>query len=157
MAGEDQSAAEESGGAQGSMETLQPRPANPVPTFPQRETCLQPASPNPSDNLHAALHAAAIEHPVVIEIFAGAARVTACLKHLGFTSSFGVDVDCRKAVSSRRMADLATPSGQRLCKQWLRCPAWRASWLHLRVALVAEPASRQTVLLLCVLIHRLMD
>ena len=65
---------------------------------------------------------AAVQHPVVIEIFAGTARVTACLKHMGFTSSFGVDCDCSKAVSTCRFADLAQPGGQNLCLQWLRCP-----------------------------------
>ena len=71
-------------------------------------------------NTCAALSAFAIAHPVILEVFAGTARVTSCLKHLGFTSSFGVDIDSSKSVSTCRVADLSTAEGQNLCLQWAR-------------------------------------
>ena len=53
--------------------------------------------------------------PLVIELFAGAARVTACLKQFGLASAAGVDVDCSKPVSTCLQADLSTLGVAALC------------------------------------------
>ncbi|CAE7831241.1 unnamed protein product [Symbiodinium sp. CCMP2592] len=59
--------------------------------------------------------------PLVIELFSGSGRVTACLKQLGL-SAVGVDADKRRATSTCLQADLATPTGQELCMEWLSSP-----------------------------------
>ncbi|CAE7221237.1 unnamed protein product [Symbiodinium sp. CCMP2592] len=56
--------------------------------------------------------------PLVIELFSGSGRVTACLKQLGL-SAVGVDADKRRSISTCLQADLATPKGQELCMEWL--------------------------------------
>ena len=61
-----------------------------------------------------------IKDPVIIEIFCGSSRVTACLKAIGLTSSFGVDHIKTKAVSTCKVADLSCISGQELMMSWLR-------------------------------------
>ena len=61
-----------------------------------------------------------IEDPVIIEIFCGSSRVTACLKAIGLTSSFGVDHIKTKAVSTCKVADLSCTSGQELLMSWLQ-------------------------------------
>ena len=48
-------------------------------------------------------------YPVVVELFAGTARVTACLKGFGVQGAFGVDVDVSKACS--KCVQLSKPSG----------------------------------------------
>ena len=62
--------------------------------------------------------------PVVIEVFAGTARVTACLQALGLKQCFGVD---HKLVPGRSgkvvVCDLTTPEGQQLARHWLRHPS----------------------------------
>ena len=47
-----------------------------------------------------------ISHPVIIEMFCGTARVTACLEAIGLRDSFGVDHIKSKAVSTLKIADL---------------------------------------------------
>ena len=84
------------------------------PTSVESPTGLGPNSPR--------LTVQAAADPLVIELFAGAARVTACLKQLGLASAAGVDVDCSKAVLTCLQADLSTCEGQRLCWEWLRSP-----------------------------------
>jgi hypothetical protein len=57
---------------------------------------------------------------VLVEIFAGTGRVTACLKQLGMSSSFGTDcVRHKQAMSQIVVADLTTESGIDLLMQWL--------------------------------------
>ena len=63
-----------------------------------------------------------ISHPVVIEMFCGTARVTACLKAIGLNDSFGVDHIKSKAVSTMKVADLSTKVGQDLFLEWLESP-----------------------------------
>ena len=63
-----------------------------------------------------------LKNPVILEIFCGSARVTACLKMIGLTSSFGVDHIKGKAVSTCKVADLTTQEGQQLLLTWLDAP-----------------------------------
>ena len=60
--------------------------------------------------------------PVVIEVFAGSARVTAALKAEGLFESFGVDVDTSKAVATSRCVDLTAATGQKLLLRWIQSP-----------------------------------
>ena len=53
-----------------------------------------------------------ISCPTVIEIFCSSARVTASLKELGLSQSFGVDHDVRKAESTAKRRDLTLKSDQ---------------------------------------------
>ena len=56
----------------------------------------------------------------MIEIFAGSGRVTACLKQVGATSSFGVDyIRSKQCMSQIVIADLCTSAGVSLLWQWL--------------------------------------
>ena len=66
-----------------------------------------------------------ISHPVVIEMFCGTARVTACLKAIGLNDSFGVDHIKSKAVSTMKVADLSRKIGQDLFLEWLESPLVR--------------------------------
>ena len=70
-----------------------------------------------------------LENPVIIEIFCGSARVTACLKMVGLTSSFGVDHIKGKAISTCKVADLTTEAGQQLLLTWLKAPNVRGVFL----------------------------
>ena len=70
-----------------------------------------------------------LENPVIIEIFCGSARVTACLKMVGLTSSFGVDHIKGKAISQCKVADLTTEAGQQLLLTWLEAPNVRGVFL----------------------------
>ena len=63
-----------------------------------------------------------LKNPVILEIFCGSARVTACPKMIGLTSSFGVDHIKGKAVSTCKVADLTTQEGQQLLLTWLDAP-----------------------------------
>ena len=57
---------------------------------------------------------------MIIEIFAGTSRVTCCLKQYGLASCFGVDhVRSKQCASQVVIADLCTPEGIALLKQWL--------------------------------------
>ena len=62
--------------------------------------------------------------PVVIELFAGTARVSACLQALGLKQCFGVD---HKLIPGRAgkvvVCDLTTQEGQQLTRHWLRHPS----------------------------------
>ena len=61
-----------------------------------------------------------MEDCIVIEIFAGSGRVTACMKQLGAISAFGVDhVRPKQCMSQIVVADLCTPQGVALLWQWL--------------------------------------
>ena len=60
--------------------------------------------------------------PFVIELFAGSGRVTACLRHLGLVSSFGVDHVLQKNAGRVILCDLTTPEGQQLCLDWINSP-----------------------------------
>ena len=64
--------------------------------------------------------------PLVIELFAGTARVTACLKQLGLKSSVGVDKDSSKACSACLTADMTSSEGQSLVWEWVRSPRFAA-------------------------------
>ena len=60
-----------------------------------------------------ATNGANLEECLIIEIFAGSARVTAALKQLGMKSSFGVDkLHSKNAMSSVLLADLTAPKGR---------------------------------------------
>ena len=57
---------------------------------------------------------------MVIEIFCGTSRVTACLKQYGLMSSFGVDyIRSKQAAAQVVIADLCDPQGITLLHQWL--------------------------------------
>ena len=61
--------------------------------------------------------------PVVLEFFAGTARVTAALRRLGFEGSQGVDhQQVSGAACPVLISDLTTASGQGLALQWLSSP-----------------------------------
>ena len=61
-------------------------------------------------------------HPVIIEIFAGSARVTACLRSLGLKRCFGVDHVKIMSSGPVMVADLTTDEGMELLWTWLRSP-----------------------------------
>ena len=63
-----------------------------------------------------------LSRPVIIEVFCGSARVTASLKSIGLHSSFGVDHDISKAISSAKKLDLTCSGDQRIFLQWLQSP-----------------------------------
>ena len=64
-----------------------------------------------------------LEGCLIIEIFAGSARVTACLKQLGMKSSFGVDkIRSKNVMSSVVLSDLTTREGEELLMNWLSMP-----------------------------------
>ena len=64
---------------------------------------------------------AAAEYPVVLELFAGTARVSACLKSLGI-QPLGVDSDPSKARVPCLQVDLASAEGRSLVLFWLGNP-----------------------------------
>ena len=67
-----------------------------------------------------ALSGAAIHECLVIEVFAGTGRVTACLKQFGMTSAFGTDhVRNKQAMAPIAIADLTKKAGVELLMQWL--------------------------------------
>ena len=60
-----------------------------------------------------ATNGATLSDCLIIEIFAGSARVTASLKQLGLTYGFGVDkFRSKNAMSAIAIADLTTPEGR---------------------------------------------
>ena len=61
--------------------------------------------------------------PFIIEMFAGSARVTACLRYLGLTGCFGVDHILQHNVAKVIPADLTTESGQALFWTWVTSPS----------------------------------
>ena len=64
---------------------------------------------------------ASLEDCVVIEIYAGTARVTAALRQLGMKSSFGVDkLRSKNVMTTVIIADLCTPEGEELLMSWLK-------------------------------------
>lgn len=66
---------------------------------------------------------ATINECMVVEVFAGAARVTASLKQFGMVSSFGTDhVRHKLAAAQVVLADLTTQAGVELLAQWLSNP-----------------------------------
>ena len=70
-----------------------------------------------------ATNGANLEEYLIIEIFAGSARVTAALRQLGMKSSFGVDkLRSKNAMSSVLLPDLTTPEGESLLMSWLQIP-----------------------------------
>ena len=61
-----------------------------------------------------------ISNAVIIEIFAGTSRVTACLRQIGLRSSFGVDhVKVKNLSGPVSVADLTTPEGVALLMKWI--------------------------------------
>ena len=60
--------------------------------------------------------------PFIIEMFAGSARVTACLRFLGLHGSFGVDHILQNNIAKVIPADLTTESGQSLFWTWVESP-----------------------------------
>ena len=79
---------------------------------------------------------ATLEDCLIIEVFAGSARVTASLKQLGLKSGFGVDkLRAKNAMAGVTIADLATPEGEVLLMSWLQMPQVVGIFL-------APPASR---------------
>ena len=66
---------------------------------------------------------AALQDCLIIEIFAGTARVTACLKQFGMASAFGTDhVRHKQSMAQVVIADLCTKAGVELLMQWLSNP-----------------------------------
>jgi len=64
-----------------------------------------------------------LEEFVVIEIFAGTARVSSALRFYGMKSSFGVDhLRHRSACAPISIIDLTTKRGQKLLMQWMQNP-----------------------------------
>ena len=63
-----------------------------------------------------------IKHPVIIEMFCGTARVTACLKAIGLQDSFGVDHIKSKAISTVKTSDVTTKHGQEVFLEWMKAP-----------------------------------
>lgn len=64
-----------------------------------------------------------LEEFVVIEIFAGTARVSSALRFYGMKSSFGVDhLRHRNACAPISIIDLTTKRGQKLLMQWMQNP-----------------------------------
>ena len=60
--------------------------------------------------------------PVVIEIFCGSSRVTACLKLLGLQACFGVDHNVSKATATAKELDLTLKEHQDVLLLWLKSP-----------------------------------
>ena len=61
--------------------------------------------------------------PVVFELFAGSARVTAAIRNMGWSCAQAVDHRCKSIASaSILIADLSTTDGRRLLRFWLSCP-----------------------------------
>ena len=61
--------------------------------------------------------------PVVFELFAGSARVTAAIRSLGWSCSQAVDHQCKSgAAANILIADLSSSDGQTLLRFWLSCP-----------------------------------
>ena len=64
---------------------------------------------------------ASLSDCLIIEVFAGTARVRASLRQLGLKSSFGVDkLRSKNVMSAVVIADLCTPEGEELLMSWLR-------------------------------------
>ena len=63
--------------------------------------------------------------PVIIELFAGTGRVTACLKALGLNQSCGIDRIRCSNLTTLYTVDLSNARGQQLVLQWLRHPLVR--------------------------------
>ena len=65
-----------------------------------------------------------IANAVIIEIFAGTSRVTACLRQLGLRSCFGVDhVKVKNLPGPVSVADLTKPEGIALLMSWINTRA----------------------------------
>ena len=63
---------------------------------------------------------AALHECLIIEVFAGTGRVTACLKQYGMSSAFGTDhVRHKQAMSPIAITDLTKKAGIELLMQWL--------------------------------------
>ena len=61
-----------------------------------------------------------ISNAVIIEIFAGTSRVTACLRQIGLRSCFGVDhIKVKNLSGPVSVADLTTPEGVSLSMSWI--------------------------------------
>ena len=61
-----------------------------------------------------------ISNAVIIEIFAGTSRVTACLRQIGLRSCFGVDhVKVKNLSGPVSVADLTMPEGVSLLMSWI--------------------------------------
>ena len=60
--------------------------------------------------------------PVIVEIFCGSARVTASLRTLGLSSSFGVDHIKVNPQGAIKTVDLTTTKGQKILMKWLSSP-----------------------------------
>ena len=60
----------------------------------------------------------ALSAPFVLEIFAGTARVTSCLRRLGLNSSLGVDHARKMPNAPILISDLTSQDGQELCLLW---------------------------------------
>ena len=71
----------------------------------------------------ASLSGKALEELVIIEVFAGTARVSSALRFFGMKSSFGVDhIRHRCACAPISIVDLTTARGQQLLRQWMQNP-----------------------------------
>ena len=67
--------------------------------------------------------------PVLVEIFCGSARVTACVRALGATHSFGIDHVKKSAVAPVKLVDLTTTFGQARVRQWISNPSVKGLFL----------------------------
>ena len=67
---------------------------------------------------------------MVIEVFAGTARVTASLRQCGLRNSFGVDkLRIRTCIAPLATVDLCTRQGEELLWQWLELPYVVGIWM----------------------------
>ena len=57
--------------------------------------------------------------PIVIDVYCGSARVTACLREIGPKESFGVDHKTGKAIAAARNLDLTVTADQTVVIKWL--------------------------------------
>ena len=64
-----------------------------------------------------------LQDAIIIEIFAGTARVSACLRHFNISSAFGVDhLRAKNCCAPISLLDLTTPKGKTLLRKWLDNP-----------------------------------
>ena len=92
------------------------------PVFPATQSGSEAVS-QPSITKPANLGKPMPREPFIIEICAGSARVTSCLKALGLAASFGVDHKKQKNSGRIMVSDLTASDGQALCWSWITSPS----------------------------------
>lgn len=93
-----------------------PRISHPTPV-----SSVEPKVPNNQNTNVILLNSFA--NPIMLELFAGSARVTTCLRHLGHHDAFGVDNVKKKNFGKVLVArDLTTVAGQQVLWKWVKSP-----------------------------------